>query len=49
MPFDDYPDDEIDEREESVLQALRGHKSFFYEQGRRREWKRSAMHYQCVG
>lgn len=31
MHFDDYPDDEIDEKEVSVLQALRGHKSFVYE------------------
>lgn len=29
--FDDYPDDEIDEHEISVLQALRDHKRFTYE------------------
>ena len=31
MHFDDYPEEEIDEKEVSVLQVLRGHKSFIYE------------------
>ena len=29
--FDDFPNDEIDEHEVSVLQALRDHKKFVYE------------------
>ena len=31
MHFDDYPEEEIDEKEVSVLQVLRGHKSFIYD------------------
>lgn len=43
MQFDDYPDEEIDEKTVTVLQAVRGHRRFVYEYDFGDSWQHAVV------